>query len=92
MEEQNLRAILRILGGDPEGKVCRLLDFSDRPRDIADPWYTGNFDVTYDDIFEGIDVKLTLYRNTWDKAELRKVITAFAQRKGNTTIEIREEM
>ena len=62
MEEQNLRAILRILGGDPEGKVCRLLDFSDRPRDIADPWYTGNFDVTYDDIFEGLTAFLSHLR------------------------------
>jgi len=43
----------RIAGGDPEGKIRRLLDFSDRPRDIADPWYTGNFDLTYDDILEG---------------------------------------
>lgn len=45
----------------------------------------------YDDIFEGLDLKLTLYRSKWDKAELRKVLNAFAQRKGNTTIEIREE-
>ena len=43
----------RIAGDDPEHKICRLLDFSDNPRDIADPWYTGNFDVTYDDIVEG---------------------------------------
>jgi len=45
----------------------------------------------YDDIFEGLDLKLTLFRNKWDKAEFRKVLNAFAQRKGNTTIEIREE-
>ena len=45
----------------------------------------------YDDIFEGLDLKLTLYRSKWDKAEFRKVLNAFAQRKGNTTIEIREE-
>ena len=54
MEERNIRDILRIVGSDPEEKVCRLLDFSDRPRDIADPWYTGNFDITYDDIKEGL--------------------------------------
>lgn len=53
MEQYNIRNILRILGSDPEGKVCRLLDFSARPRDIADPWYTGNFDETYEDIVEG---------------------------------------
>ncbi|MBM6829751.1 low molecular weight phosphotyrosine protein phosphatase [Anaerotignum lactatifermentans] len=53
MEKQNLREIRRILPNDPEGKICCLLDFSSHPRDIADPWYTGNFDVTYDDILEG---------------------------------------
>lgn len=53
MEQSNIRNIRRICGGDPENKVCRLLDFSGNPRDIADPWYTGNFDVTYNDIYEG---------------------------------------
>ena len=38
---------------DPEGKVHLLLDWSRRPRDIADPWYTGNFDATYRDVLEG---------------------------------------
>ena len=40
-------------GSDPEGKVARLLDFSNRPRDISDPWYTDDFDTAYDDILEG---------------------------------------
>lgn len=53
-EERNVRNTARITGGDPEGKIMRLLDFSDRPRDIADPWYTGVFDITYDDIEEGL--------------------------------------
>ena len=53
MEQQNIRNMLRILGSDPEKKVCRLLDFAKNPRDIADPWYSGNFDLTYDDILEG---------------------------------------
>lgn len=53
-EERNVRNTARITGGDPEGKIVRLLDFSDRPRDIADPWYTGVFDITYDDIEEGL--------------------------------------
>lgn len=53
MEEANIRNILRIVGQDNDNKVYRLLDFSDNPRDIADPWYTGNFDKTYDDILEG---------------------------------------
>ena len=54
MEKSNLRGINRIIGEDTEHKVYRLLDFSDYPRDISDPWYTGNFDVTYDDIMEGL--------------------------------------
>ena len=53
MDSANIRSILRITGGDPKGKIRRLLDFSQRPRDIADPWYTGNFDITYEDIREG---------------------------------------
>ena len=53
MEQRNVKNMLRILGGDPEQKVYRLLDFSESPRDIADPWYTGNFDRTYEDIYEG---------------------------------------
>ena len=53
MDANNRRNLMRILGSDPEHKVHGLLDFSRRPRDIADPWYTGNFDVTYEDIAEG---------------------------------------
>lgn len=53
MEERNVQAIKRIA---PDAKnVHRLLDFSQNPRDIADPWWTGNFDVTYDDIVEGCE-------------------------------------
>lgn len=55
MEKSNLKGILRICGADPDGKVKRLLDYSKSPRDIADPWYTGNFDLTYDDIMEGCE-------------------------------------
>jgi protein-tyrosine phosphatase len=57
MEQRNVTDILRIVGGDPAGKVYRLLDFS-RPRDIADPWYTGDFDSTYNDIIEGCSALL----------------------------------
>ena len=53
MEKVNIRNMVRICGGDPEGKILRLLDFTDRPRDIADPWYSGNFDATYNDVVEG---------------------------------------
>lgn len=58
MEQRNITNMLRLLGADPEGKVRRLLDYTDRPRDIADPWYTGDFDTTYDDIYEGCQALL----------------------------------
>lgn len=53
MEDYNVKNIIRIIGNDTENKVYKLLDFSDNARDIADPWYTGNFDKTYEDILEG---------------------------------------
>ena len=43
MEEANIKNIKRIIGEDTENKICKLLDFTKNPRDIADPWYTGNF-------------------------------------------------
>lgn len=53
MEERNIQNILRIVGDDKYHKISKLLDFSENPRDISDPYYTGNFDKTYDDILEG---------------------------------------
>jgi protein-tyrosine phosphatase len=43
----------RICGGDPEMKIRLLMDFTDEPRDVADPWYTGNFEATWRDVSEG---------------------------------------
>lgn len=60
MEQYNIRNMLRILGGDPEHKIYRLLDFTDNPRDIDDPWYTGDFDLTYQEIREGCEALLRL--------------------------------
>lgn len=57
-DSYNVKNAMRIFGSDPENKVCRLLDLTDRPRDIADPWYTGNFDITWDDIVEGCEAFL----------------------------------
>ena len=54
MDEENIRGLRRIIGGDPQGKISRLLSFAGQERDIADPWYTGNFDATYDDILVGL--------------------------------------
>jgi len=53
METKNITNILRIVGEDKENKVHRLLDFSDMPRDIAAPWFTGDFDITYYDVEDG---------------------------------------
>ena len=54
MDSMNMRNIERIIGKDTENKVFMLLDFTERKgQSIADPWYTGNFDMTYDDIKEG---------------------------------------
>ncbi len=62
MEESNIQNILRIITNDPENKVHRLLDFTNNPRDIADPWYTGNFEVAYRDIKEGLEALLNHLR------------------------------
>ena len=53
MDQWNIRNMLQICGEDPQHKICRLLDFTDHPRDIADPWYTGDFETTYQDVLEG---------------------------------------
>lgn len=53
MDGNNMRNIMRIFGSDPDGKVHRLLDFTDRGGDISDPWYSGRFDTAFDGIYEG---------------------------------------
>ncbi len=54
MDGNNVRNLRRIIGDDRESKVHKLLDFTERKgQDIADPWYTENFDVTYEDIIDG---------------------------------------
>ena len=58
MDQNNFRNLNRIIGSDPENKVFKLLDFAGKNRDIADPWYTGNFDETYDDVVEGCQALL----------------------------------
>lgn len=56
MDHNNIRNINRITGGDPEGKIYLLLDFTDRAgQQVADPWYTGNFDATWRDVTEGCE-------------------------------------
>lgn len=58
MERYNESGLRRILGSTPEGKVIRLLDLTDRPRDVDDPWYTGDFEQAYTDIVEGCEALL----------------------------------
>ena len=53
MDSANLRNMRRICGGDPEGKIRLLMDFTERPGDVADPWYTGDFETTWRDISAG---------------------------------------
>lgn len=53
MDEANVRNMRRMYANDPDGKVFKLLEFAGSQRDIADPWYTGNFDETYDDVSDG---------------------------------------
>lgn len=53
MDSANIRNMIRMLGGDPEGKVVKLLSFAGVDRDISDPWYTGDFESTYRDVVQG---------------------------------------
>lgn len=63
MDEWNIRNMNRIAGGDPERKICKLLDFTNRPGDVADPWYTDDFDATWRDCLEGCDGILNVLEN-----------------------------
>ena len=53
MDQRNLRAMHRILKGDPQKKIRLMMDYTSRPGDVADPWYTGEFGVTWRDVSEG---------------------------------------
>ena len=53
MDSANIRNMHRILGGDPENKMHKLMDYTDRGGDVADPWYTRSFDITYRDVLDG---------------------------------------
>ena len=58
MDSANIRNMNRIAGGDPDGKIYKLLTFAGSGRDVADPWYTGDFDATYRDVTEGLEAFL----------------------------------
>lgn len=59
MDDWNIRNMTRICGGDPEGKIKKLMDYTNRPGDVADPWYTGNFEATWRDVLEGCQALLS---------------------------------
>ena len=53
MDSANIRNMHRIFGGDPQGKIYKLMDFTDRGGDVADPWYSDRFDIAWRDIYDG---------------------------------------
>lgn len=63
MDSANIRNMTHILGGDPKGKVRKLLDYTARGGNVADPWYSGRFDVAYQDILEGCTALLDTILN-----------------------------
>ena len=62
MDGSNLRLIRRIIPADPEGKIHLLMSYTGAGRDVADPWYTGDFETTFQDILEGCEAMLTPIR------------------------------
>lgn len=63
MDSQNISDLHQLLGPDNQHKIFRLLDFTQNPRNIKDPWYTGNFDETFWDITEGCEAFLSFLKN-----------------------------
>ena len=61
MDSWNIRNMLRICDSDPEGKIQMLMDYTPRPGDVADPWYTGDFEATWRDVLEGCQCLLARY-------------------------------
>ena len=55
MDRYNVRGVNRIFGGDKDGKIRMLMDYTDRPGDVSDPWYSGDFKTAYRDIYEGCE-------------------------------------
>jgi len=55
MDSENINDVKLIIGHDKDKKISRLLDYTNNPRNIKDPWYTGNFDETFSDVVEGCE-------------------------------------
>ena len=69
MDAANLRNMRRLFAGNPEQKLSLLLDYTEQPRDVADPWYTGDFDSTYEDVYEGCCALLDTLRKSPEMAD-----------------------
>ena len=65
MDESNMRNMRRLFGGDPRGKLVKLLQFCGENADVADPWYTGNFDATWNDVSRGCKALLDELKQTF---------------------------
>ena len=63
MDSANIRNMHRILGGDKDGKIRKLMDYTTRGGDVADPWYSDRFDVAYRDIYDGCKALLEIIKN-----------------------------
>lgn len=63
MDQKNLRNMKRICGGDEENKIHSLMEYTEHPRDVADPWYTRDFDATWRDVEEGCQALLEYLRS-----------------------------
>ena len=75
MDGANIRNMHRMLKGDPEGKIQKLLSFAGSERDISDPWYTGDFEAVYRDVAEGCGAFLAYLSEEWGSdGELKKVL------------------
>ena len=74
MDSANMRNLNSLFGGDPDHKLYKMLDFADRDGDVADPWYTGNFDATWRDVSEGCH---GLFRSILTDPDMAKELSDF---------------
>ena len=63
MDERNRYNMLKLFDGDKKGKVKLLLDFTSNPKDVADPWWTGDFEETYKDVLKGVSALYNYFIN-----------------------------
>ena len=63
MDNANIRNMNRISSGDPDGKICKLLEYAGRTDEVADPWYTGDFEATWQDVLSGCTALLEQIKN-----------------------------